>query len=738
MSKNLTIGLLTHLVSGATDFEDNIWKGAYDCARERNVNFICFPGDSLSFTEDKKYKNPRNILYDYVSNKKIDGIILASTSLSNFISQEDYKDFALKFKNMPMVSIGRISLDIPFSLVNNKIGMKKIISHLIDFHNKKNIAFITGPLENPDAIERLEAYKEILLEKSLPVREELIFNGLFIEESGRLAIKHFLKNKVNFDAIVASNDQMAFGALEILHENNINVPDDVAVVGFDDTLKAQFSNPPLSTVKQPVYKQSYMAAKTLIDILQGKPYEKINVLETELVLRESCGCYPEEIFLLDYKMDTGEQNLSAKEKINFILSQIENVNLPYDKKSNLVEKLINDIETNSFTFLPFLRILINELIYNKLNLDELALCITKIEVILNSLYDAKTFSKIISKARIIISEGLLRFQSESCLNTTKANETLRSSIFSISENFELNEFTENLSRALTALDIPSGYIMLKTGEKLSFLFGYNKNKGMIKTSEKITEKENLLPLELWPDRNFAFIVFPLIFKNENLGLLLLEIGNMFSFVYESLFFQISSSLKGAILFERNKRIESELIEKNKKLESLVIPMINSIEEISGILKEKEKTLGQLKEVSKETFEELAKTNELILNISNYANKINEIITIIDDISMTVNLVALNASIESTHAGEYGKGFAIIAREIKKLSDSTKKNAEEISKTLKAVIQNANQSLEAGKKTSETFKNQDTAIMELLNALINVSEGIKKLSMISKEILDTMK
>ncbi|MCX7821095.1 MAG: substrate-binding domain-containing protein [Brevinematales bacterium] len=736
MAKNLTIGLLTHLVSGATDFEDNIWKGAYDCAREREVNFICFPGDSISLNPEKKYSNPRNIIFDYISSKRLDGIIFSSTSLSNYISKDDYRDFLLKFKNIPSVSIGKPPLDIPMSLVDNKIGMKKIISHLIDSHNRKNIAFITGPLDNPDAIERFQAYKEVLEEKGITYRDDLIFNGLFIEESGRLAVKHFLKNRVNFDSIVASNDQMAFGALEILHENGIKIPEDVSLAGFDDTLTAQFSNPPLSTVKQPVYKQSYMAAKMLIDLLEGKPFDSINILETELVLRTSCGCFPEELKILDEIVEINNQNTSSiKEQL---LSSLKNLTLKYEEKISLIEKLLYDIENEKNTFINFFSNMINEIILKKSNINELSLLLSKVEVVLANFYEQKKFSKIISKARIILSEGLLRYQSELCLNTNKANETLRSSIFSISGNFELKDFLENLSRSLNTLNIPSGFIMLKTGEKLSFLFAYNKEKGLIKSEAKIIDKEEILPQDIWPDKNFGFFIFPILFRNEHLGLLILQIGNMYSFIYESLFYQISSSLKGAMLFERNKRIETELTEKNQRLEALVIPMINSIEEISGILKEKEKSLGQLKETSKETFEELTKTNELLTNISNYANKINEIINIIDDISMTVNLVALNASIESTHAGEYGKGFAIIAREIKKLSDSTKTNAEEIAKTLKTVIQNVNESLSAGKKTSETFKYQEESILELLNALQTVADGVKKLSIASKEILEVMK
>ncbi len=528
---------------------------------------------------------------------------------------------------------------------------------------------------------------------------------------------------------------LAFGAIDILHENNIKIPEDVSVVGFDDTLKAQFSNPPLSTVKQPVYKQSYIATKILIDMLQGKPFDNISILETELVLRASCGCLPDELKILDEVIETKNQNVSIKEQI---LTSLENNGLNYNYKVNIVEKLLNDIENQTDSFIKFFSDVINEMILNKSNINELSTLLSKLEIFLANCYEPKKISKLLSKARIILSEGLLRYQSELCLDTNRANETLRTSIFSISGNFELKEFLENLSRSLDTLNISGGYIMLKTGEKLSFLFGYNKGKGHLKSEFKIIDKEEILPQDIWPDKNFGFFIFPLLFRNEHLGLLVLHIDNMYSFIYESLCYQISSSIKGTMLFERNKRIEFELTEKNQKLESLVIPMINSIEEISGILKDKEKSLGQLKEISRDTFEELNKTNELIETISNYANKINEIINIIDDISMTINLVALNASIESTHAGEYGKGFAIIAREIKKLSDSTKTNAEEIAKTLKTVIQNATESLAAGKKTAETFKFQEESILELLNALQTVADGVKKLSTSSKEILEIMK
>ncbi len=737
MGKNFNIALLTNLLAGESNFEFNIWRGAIDCAKENGVNLICFAGGNISLNSEKKYANVRNNIYDLVTSKRIDGIILLSTSISSFISEEDYKNFIKKFKNIPVVSIGKAPLDIPCSLVDNKTGMKNVISHLIKVHNRKNLAFITGPLDNPDAKERFAAYRETLSENGLMFREEYVFNGLFIEESGRLAVKEFLDRKINFDAIIASNDLMAFGALSVLLENNIKVPEDVSVVGFDDEENAKFSNPPLTTVKQNFYKQSYLATKMLIDFLNGKSINS-SIIETEIVIRQSCGCFSNDINIINNDFEISEELTNYNSKLNFIISKTEEISLEKDYKKIIIESILKDLEGTGVGFLEIFRKVLNEIITKNVNFDELSLFISKLHLILSNIYDSNKVGKLIHKARIIFSDSFLRKNIKSSFTLLKVNEVLRSNMFTISGNFELKEFLENFKISLDSLNIPGGYLLLKTGEKFSFLYGYRKEKGILRSEFQIIDKEDILPSDLWKDKDFNLNIFPLIYRNEFFGLLILEVGTLVSFVYESLFYQISSSLKGVMLFERNKRIEVELTEKNNKLEAISSSMINSIEEISNILKEKEKSLGQLQEVSKETYNELSRTNELLQHIANYANKINEIIAIIDDISMTVNLVALNASIESTHAGEYGKGFAIIAREIKKLSDSTKKNAEEIAVTLKTVIQNVNESLNAGKKTIDTFKYQEESILELLNALMTVAGLVKKLNTASKELTDIMK
>ncbi|MGC8766011.1 MAG: substrate-binding domain-containing protein [Brevinematia bacterium] len=738
VNRKITIGLFTDSISGATDFEDNIWKGVYDYTTEKDINLICFPGDNIILNKEKKFANPRNLIYNYASENILDGLILATTAITSFISKEDYKNFINRFKNIPVVSIGKAPADIPMSIIDNKSGMRELISHLIEKHRKSKIAFISGPLDNPDAQERLEAYQEVLKYYGIPFDEKYVFNGTFLVESGAKAIESFItERKIDFDAVVAANDQMAFGAINALNQRGIKIPTDVAVTGFDDTIEASFTSPPLSTVMQPVYKQSRNAAELLLDLIKNGSSEKLRILKTEMRIRQSCGCLSEE---LENIKEIGILSEPIENKKSHLLNKLKNSKIDGGNLAFIVDSIINEIENKNDSFISDFNSLINDFLTSKKEVRPLQSLISSLRSELVAIYSTEfeLIERLMHKARIIISEALIREQSAKNIETLIVNNTLRQAIFLLSGNFELKDFLENFQNALKNLNIPAGYIMLKQNDKLEFLYGFQIGRGVLKPEQKLIDEKDLLPSNVWPEKRFALIVFPLLFRNETLGILLLQIGSMYSFVYETLFGQISSSLKGVTLFEKSRKIEAELTEKNKKLEGLMIPMLNSIEEISSILKEREKMLGQLNDATRESYEKLFRTNEIIESISNYTNKMIEIINIIDDISMTVNLVALNASIESTHAGEYGKGFAIIAKEIKKLSDSTKKNAEEISNTLKNVVKNIKESMVSGQETLKMFKDQEKIILELLDSLLAVSDEVKKLSISSKEILETMK
>jgi LacI family transcriptional regulator len=129
---------------------------------------------------------------------------------------------------------------------------------------------------------------DALQERRVPVDEALIAHGDFTERSSYEAMQRLLAHEP--DAVFVASDSMALGALRALHEAGRRVPDDVAIVGFDDMPQAATTNPPLTTIRQPIRRAGVLAVETLIDILgNGADPPRHLILPTELVIRASCG-----------------------------------------------------------------------------------------------------------------------------------------------------------------------------------------------------------------------------------------------------------------------------------------------------------------------------------------------------------------------------------------------------------------------------------------------------------------
>jgi DNA-binding LacI/PurR family transcriptional regulator len=140
-------------------------------------------------------------------------------------------------------------------------------------------------------VDRLEGYRNVLGRHGIPYDENLVVEGDFSQESGEFACRQLLERKREFDAIFAANDEMAFASLKVLEEHAIEVPSDVALVGFDDISFSRIIKPPLTTVSQPMTEVGRLAATRLIDLLDGKTVEPdIVEFPTKLVVRKSCGC----------------------------------------------------------------------------------------------------------------------------------------------------------------------------------------------------------------------------------------------------------------------------------------------------------------------------------------------------------------------------------------------------------------------------------------------------------------
>lgn len=180
----------------------------------------------------------------------------------------------------------------PTIVADNAAGIREAMQHLVE-HGHRRIAFIAGSPEDlaGDTGARLHAYQAALREFGLPADERLIAYGQHISAGGHAAMRQILADGAPFTAILASNDESALGAMQALAEAGLRVPQDVAVIGFDDRPESAVQAPPLTSVAVPLFEMGYQAVAQLVRQIQGEPppVEPVKVA-AHLVLRASCGC----------------------------------------------------------------------------------------------------------------------------------------------------------------------------------------------------------------------------------------------------------------------------------------------------------------------------------------------------------------------------------------------------------------------------------------------------------------
>jgi LacI family transcriptional regulator len=195
----------------------------------------------------------------------------------------------LQSGDVPYVIAGRPIDDVHSSYVDvdNIAGALVAVRHLIH-QDCKHIAHIAGPLVTTAGLDRLEGYKKALAESNLSVNPDMIAEGDFSEISGYYCAQRLLASHP--DAIFVASDIMAIGAMRAIREARLTVPDDIAIVSFDDVPPAAQSNPRLTTVRQPIRRMGIKLVETLVDIMENGTNPPRRVLfGTELVVRESCG-----------------------------------------------------------------------------------------------------------------------------------------------------------------------------------------------------------------------------------------------------------------------------------------------------------------------------------------------------------------------------------------------------------------------------------------------------------------
>ena len=221
----------------------------------------------------------RQIMYSGL----VDGVIVTSMLMNDTLLQ------ALADGDLPYMLIGRHPTDSRVSYVDadNQAGAREAVTHLLRL-GRLRIATITGPQNMIAGADRLIGYRAALRDRGLMSDPNLIAEGDFTEAGGYRAMQQLLARSL--DAVFVASDMMAIGAIRTLHEAGLRVPEDVAVVGFDDLPLAARTDPPLTTVRQPIHRLGAATVDTLVDLIEHPDSSpRRTVLPTELVVRASCG-----------------------------------------------------------------------------------------------------------------------------------------------------------------------------------------------------------------------------------------------------------------------------------------------------------------------------------------------------------------------------------------------------------------------------------------------------------------
>ena len=227
---------------------------------------------------DYEKRTRSNIL----NNRLIDGLIVASNVIDDPLIQ------SLVDQETPVVQVGRNSNPNVSSVdADNVTGARLAADHLVSI-GRQRLATITGPIDRFSGQDRLAGFRQGLANHSLDLPEERIGYGDFTDEGGYRQTKTLL-SRTQFDGLFAASDVTAFGAIRAIREAGLKIPEDVAVIGFDDLPSCLRHNPPLTTIHQPIHQLGVVAAQMLIDQLESKAAfspQRV-ILPVELVERAS-------------------------------------------------------------------------------------------------------------------------------------------------------------------------------------------------------------------------------------------------------------------------------------------------------------------------------------------------------------------------------------------------------------------------------------------------------------------
>ena len=277
-----------------SEYTERLLKGVQHACLEKHVELVVFSiGKLQDISGVYDYQNAA--VASFISTKNLDGVIFISGMLMHALSKAEVASYIKSFKPLSIVNI---SMDIPgitSIIVDNQCAYEAILKELVERQKCSNFAILGTKGYSSEIKNRIKNIKTILdklgidddnitiLKSTLSYSDALADLRLIYQENN---------NKFDYDALICMNDEMAFAAIDFCAEAGINIPRDMVVLGFDNLRLSDCCNPTLSTIKQNLEGQGYLAGMNLIKEIEGKDVDKLSVVNAIPIMRDSTSRIP--------------------------------------------------------------------------------------------------------------------------------------------------------------------------------------------------------------------------------------------------------------------------------------------------------------------------------------------------------------------------------------------------------------------------------------------------------------
>lgn len=553
------------LLADAFDFEfqTRVLTAAERAAREHGLDFIAVAGGVLGID----LRDPKRFVYDFIGPDCVDALLICTHTIGHHSTLSELSDFVARYSDVPRVCLGVALSGVTTLLMDNEAGMHTAVKHLVEDHGFRRIAFVAGPERSEEGQARFRGYMRALAERRIEMDARYVVAGNFTNETGARAVSVLFGERgltpSDIDAIVCADDLMALGVLDELDRRGVSVPQQIALIGFDDSEFARYARVPLTTVRQPVEEQIRHAVAVLAAAVHGADAGvEVMTFETEFVRRRSCGCsahnrepVPAAIVPVESR-DLGTTLRLRRASIVREIARASHGGLEFANQGweeRVFDSFLLQLnDPSQASFLDCVESICYELLRRggEVGIAQDVLAAFRRQVVACA-------SDVETRARVedLMQEALLSASDLAAIAQSHRRAALMDRVAVLSETTaallaapDVSALAETAAQHLPGLGIRAGALALftepgKIGEELETALVFTEH-GRQATPIRYRAKL-LAPADFLDGR--SVIVEPLGFRGECLGLALFDFGTPESKVYEDLRLVLGAALKGAQL-----------------------------------------------------------------------------------------------------------------------------------------------------------------------------------------------